>query len=324
MVKMRKRILGNSGIEVSEIGLGCMGMSHAYGPVSDIDEMAKLIKKSLELGCNFFDTAVVYGEENEKILGKALSKVRSQAVIATKFGITGQKVIDGKPVNILDSKPQSIRKQVEDSLKRLNTDYIDLYYQHRIDPEVEPEDVAQVMDDLICEGKIKAWGLSNPPLDYLKRADKVCSISALENQYSLMWREPEKEVFVLCEKLNIAFVAYSPLGNGFLTAKYSKDDTYPEGDFRNFMGRFKPEVMDANESLLELVKSYASKKDSTPAQIVLAWQLAQKPFIVPIPGTRKISRLKENIAASDVSFTDSELKEFNKALSEIDVDETFF
>lgn len=321
---MKTRVLGNSGIEVSEIGLGCMGMSHAYGPVSDRKEMVDLIKKSLELGCNFFDTAVVYGLENEKFIGCALSQNRSQAVIATKFGIVGQKIVDGQPVNILDSKPESIRKQVEASLKRLNTDYIDLYYQHRVDSNVEPEVVAQVMDDLICEEKIRSWGLSNPPLDYLIKAHEVCPVSALENQYSLLWREPEKEVFDLCKKLNIAFIAYSPLGNGFLTTKYSKNYNYPKGDFRNFMSRFKPDVMDANEKVLDLVRYYASLKEVTPAQIVLAWELAQRQFIIPIPGTRKIHRLEENIASSDVVFTNKELREFNDALSQIDVDESFF
>ena len=219
---MKKRMLGKSGIQVSEIGLGCMGMDHAYGEQADRDKMIELIRKSVELGCNFFDTAVVYGEENEKLLGKALKSIRNEVVIATKFGIIGQRVINEELENILDSSPESIRRQVEGSLKRLNTDYIDLYYQHRVDPNVEPEVVAEVMKELIEEGKIKAWGLSNASIDYMKRAHAVCPIAAIENQYSMVWREPEKEIFDLCEEMGIAFVAYSPLGNGFLSGKFTK------------------------------------------------------------------------------------------------------
>lgn len=276
MVK-KTRILGQ-GLEVSAMGLGCMGMDHAYGAPADREEMVKLIRHAVELGCNFFDTAVVYGESNEILLGKALEVFpREDVVIATKFGITGQELVDGKPQNVLDSRPESIRKQIEGSLKRLGVDYIDLYYQHRVDPKVEPETVAQVMKELMAEGKIKHWGLSNAPLDYLRRAHAVCPVTCIENQYSMVFRSPEKEIFDVCEELGVGFVAYSPLGNGFLSGKYTKDTKYAEGDFRSTMGRFKPEVMEKNQALLDLLKDIADKKNATSAQIVLAWEMAQKP-----------------------------------------------
>lgn len=321
---MENRVLGTSGIEVSSIGLGCMGMDHAYGKQADRQEMIKLIRHAVDLGCNFFDTAVVYGEDNERVLGEAVKEIRSKVIIATKFGITGQKIVDGKPENVLDSKPDSIREQVEGSLQRLQTDYIDLYYQHRVDPEVEPEVVAEVMKELIKEGKIKAWGLSNAPIDYLRRAHAICPISAVENQYSMMWREAEKEMFSICEELGISFIAYSPLGNGFLSGKYTKGMKYEEGDFRSFMGRFKPEVIDQNQALLDLISEVAKVKNATPAQIVLAWELAQKPYIIPIPGTTKIHRLEENIASADITLSEKELNSLNEALSKISVDETYF
>ncbi len=276
MVK-KTRILGQ-GLEVSAMGLGCMGMDHAYGAPADREEMVKLIRHAVELGCNFFDTAVVYGESNEILLGKALEVFpREDVVIATKFGITGQELVDGKPQNVLDSRPESIRKQIEGSLKRLGVDYIDLYYQHRVDPKVEPETVAQVMKELMTEGKIKHWGLSNAPLDYLRRTHAVCPVTCIENQYSMVFRSPEKEIFDVCEELGVGFVAYSPLGNGFLSGKYTKDTKYAEGDFRSTMGRFKPEVMEKNQALLDLLKDIADKKNATSAQIVLAWEMAQKP-----------------------------------------------
>ena len=285
---MRKtRILGQ-GLEVSAIGLGCMGMDHAYGAPADREEMIKLIRHAVTLGCNFFDTAVVYGEANEVLLGKALEIFpRDEVIIATKFGIYGQEIVDGKPQNILNSKPDSIREQLEGSLKRLGVDYIDLYYQHRVDPEVEPEIVASVMKELIAKGKIKHWGLSNAPLDYLKRAHAVCPVTCIENQYSMVFRQPEKEVFKVCEELNVGFVAYSPLGNGFLSGKYTPATKYAEGDFRNNMGRFNPEVMKRNQALLDLVQEIAERKNATSAQIVLAWEINQKDWIVPIPGTTK-------------------------------------
>ncbi|WP_160724705.1 aldo/keto reductase [Bacillus sp. USDA818B3_A] len=321
---MKMRELGNSGIRVSSIGLGCMGMDHAYGKPADRDEMVKLIRRAVELGCNFFDTAVVYGESNEELLGESLAPVREQVVIATKFGITGTEIVNDHLQHILNSTPESIREQVKGSLKRLKVDCIDLYYQHRIDPNVEPETVAATMKELMAEGKIKAWGLSNAPIDYMKRAHAVCPIAAIENQYSMMWREPEKELFDICEELGISFVAYSPLGNGFLSGKYTKETKYEEGDFRSFMGRFKPEVIDHNQALLELIAEVAESKKATSAQVVLAWELAQKPFIIPIPGTTKLHRLEENLGGADIELTKEELNSLNEALSKIDINETHF
>ena len=322
---MRKtRILGQ-GLEVSAIGLGCMGMDHAYGAPADREEMIKLIRHAVTLGCNFFDTAVVYGEANEVLLGKALEIFpRDEVIIATKFGIYGQEIVDGKPQNILNSKPDSIREQLEGSLKRLGVDYIDLYYQHRVDPEVEPEIVASVMKELIAKGKIKHWGLSNAPLDYLKRAHAVCPVTCIENQYSMVFRQPEKEVFKVCEELNVGFVAYSPLGNGFLSGKYTPATKYAEGDFRNNMGRFNPEVMKRNQALLDLVQEIAERKNATSAQIVLAWEINQKDLIVPIPGTTKIHRLEENLGAMEVELTEQEMAAINQALDNLDIDETHF
>ena len=321
---MKTTVLGQ-GLEVSAIGLGCMGMDHAYGAPADREEMIKLIRRAVELGCNFFDTAVVYGEANEVLLGKALEIYnREDVIIATKFGIYGQKMVDGKPENDLNSKPDSIREQLEGSLERLGVDYIDLYYQHRVDPEVEPEVVAGVMKELLAEGKIKHWGLSNAPLDYLRRAHAVCPVTCIENQYSMVFREPEDEIFKVCEELGIGFVAYSPLGNGFLSGKYDANTVYPEGDFRNKMGRFSPEVMQKNQALLALLKEIADGKNATSAQIVLAWELAQKPWIVPIPGTTKMHRLEENLGGVDIELSPEELKGINAALDALDIDETHF
>ncbi|MFZ2917100.1 MAG: aldo/keto reductase [Trichococcus flocculiformis] len=321
---MKTRVLGQ-GLEVSAIGLGCMGMDHAYGAPADREEMIKLIRRAVELGCNFFDTAVVYGEANEVLLGKALEIYnREDVIIATKFGIYGQKMVDGKPENDLNSKPDSIREQLEGSLERLGVDYIDLYYQHRVDPEVEPEVVAGVMKELLAEGKIKHWGLSNAPLDYLRRAHAVCPVTCIENQYSMVFREPEDEIFKVCEELGIGFVAYSPLGNGFLSGKYDANTVYPEGDFRNKMGRFSPGVMQKNQVLLDLLKEIADSKNATSAQIVLAWELAQKPWIVPIPGTTKMHRLEENLGGADIELSPEELKGINAALDALDIDETHF
>ena len=321
---MKTRVLGQ-GLEVSAIGLGCMGMDHAYGAPADREEMIKLIRRAVELGCNFFDTAVVYGEANEVLLGKALEIYnREDVIIATKFGIYGQKMVDGKPENDLNSKPDSIREQLEGSLERLGVDYIDLYYQHRVDPEVEPEVVAGVMKELLAEGKIKHWGLSNAPLDSLRRAHAVCPVTCIENQYSMVFREPEDEIFKVCEDLGIGFVAYSPLGNGFLSGKYDANTVYPEGDFRNKMGRFSPEVMQKNQALLALLKEIADGKNATSAQIVLAWELAQKPWIVPIPGTTKMHRLEENLGGADIELSPEELKGINAALDALDIDETHF
>ena len=320
---MKQRLLGN-GLSVSEIGLGCMGMDHAYGKPAPRDAMVRLLRHALDLGCNFFDTAVVYGEANEELLGKAFSSIRDQVVLATKFGIVGQRIVNGKPVNLLDSKPASIRRQVEGSLLRLKTDHIDLFYQHRVDPDVEPEIVAETMSALIREGKILGWGLSNAPVDYMKRAHAVCPLAAVENQYSMLWREPEKGLFDLCAAMNIAFVAYSPLGNGFLSGRFTRDAVYGEGDFRGFMGRFRPEVMEHNQALLSIVRNMAEDKQATPAQIVLAWELAQRPFIIPIPGTTSPQRLEENLGAALIELSPEELAAINDTLAQIDVDETYF
>ena len=321
---MKTRVLGQ-GLEVSAIGLGCMGMDHAYGAPADREEMVKLIRRAVELGCNFFDTAVVYGEANEVLFGKALEIYkREDVIIATKFGIYGQVMVDGSPQNQLNSKPDSIREQLEGSLQRLGVDFIDLYYQHRIDPEVEPEVVAGVMKELMAEGKIRHWGLSNAPLDYLRRAHAVCPVTCIENQYSMVFREPEKEIFAVCEELGIGFVAYSPLGNGFLSGKYDADTQYPEGDFRNKMGRFSPAVMQKNQALLDLLKEIADSKNATSAQIVLAWELAQRPWIVPIPGTTKLHRLEENLGGAAIALSPQELQDINAALDALDIDETHF
>ena len=321
---MKTRVLGR-GLEVSAIGLGCMGMDHAYGAPADREEMIKLIRRAVELGCNFFDTAVIYGEANEVLLGKALEVFnREDVIIATKFGIYGQKMVDGKIENLLNSKPDSIREQIEGSLERLGVDYIDLYYQHRVDPEVEPEVVAGVMKELMAEGKIKHWGLSNAPLDYLRRAHAVCPVTCIENQYSMVFRQPEDEIFKVCEELGIGFVAYSPLGNGFLSGKYDANTVYAEGDFRSKMGRFSPEVMQKNQALLDLLNEIADRKNATSAQIVLAWELAQKPWIVPIPSTTKMHRLEENLGGADIELSPEELKGINAALDALDIDETHF
>lgn len=318
------RYLGNSNIKVSAIGLGAMGMDHAYGPQSDREEMKYLLKRAVELGCNFFDTAPVYGESNEKLLGQAFKGNREKVVIATKFGITGQEIVDNKPQNKLDSKPESIRQQIEASLKRLQTDYIDLYFQHRVDPDVEPEEVAKTMKELIHEGKIKAWGVSEAPIDYIKRAHKVCPISAIENQYSMVYRKPEDEIFKLCEQYNIAFIAYSPLGNGFLSGKYSDNHTFSKNDLRSTMGRFKPEVMKQNQAVLDEITQMANIKNATPAQIVLSWELHQKPFIIPIPGTTKLERLNENLKSNEIDLSENEFKYLNQTLDKLDIDETHF
>lgn len=320
---MKQRIL-NDHISVSAIGLGCMGMDHAYGRPAARKDMIALLRHAVELGCTFFDTAVVYGTANEELLGEAFAPMRNKVVLTTKFGIVGQRIENGKPVNLLDSRPASIRRQVEDSLRRLRTDRIDLYYQHRTDPSVEPETVAETMNALMKEGKIRAWGLSNASVDYMKRAHAVCPLAAVENQYSMMWREPEHGLFDLCEAMDIAFVAYSPLGNGFLSGRFTRDSTYEEGDFRSFMGRFRPDVMQRNQALLDLIRDTSHKRGATPAQLVLAWELAQRPFIIPIPGTTSLRRLEENLGAASIELGDEELKALNAALEHVAVDETYF
>ncbi|MDR6295016.1 aldo/keto reductase [Pantoea dispersa] len=321
---MKIRKLGSQGLQVSEMGLGCMGMDHGYGHSIEIEERIKLIDKAVELGCNLFDTAPIYGFENEELLGVALKKHRDSVIIATKFGVIGMENIDGQLVPVLDSTPESVREQLEGSLKRLQTDRIDLFYQHRVDPNVEPEVVAGLMKELIAEGKIKYWGLSNAPASYIRRAHAVCPVTALEDQYSMMWRKPEQDLFEICDELDIGFMAYSPLGNGFLSGHLTANTTYEAGDYRGMMGRFKAEVIENNQALLDLIAAIAKSKNATSAQVVLAWELAQKSYIVPIPGTTKLHRLEENFYATKIHLNESELADINVALSKINIDETFF
>jgi aryl-alcohol dehydrogenase-like predicted oxidoreductase len=312
---MQKRKLGKSGLEVSAIGLGCMGMSHGYGPASDKNEMISLIHAAIDRGVTFFDTAEVYGPyTNEELVGEALAPFKGKVVIATKFGI---KMVNGKQV--LDSKPEHIRQSVEGSLKRLKVEAIDLYYQHRVDPEVPIEEVAGVVKDLIQEGKVKHWGLSEAGVQTIRRAHAVQPLTAIQSEYSMMWRTPEEELLPTLEELGIGFVPFSPLGKGFLTGTIDKNATFVESDFRSIVPRFKPENLEANQVLVELIKKIAAGKNATPAQIALAWVLAQKPWIVPIPGTRKLERLEENLGALDVVLTPEELSDLNDALSKIEI-----
>lgn len=320
---MKKRKLGKV-LEVSEIGFGCMGMDHAYGAPADRKQMKELLVEAYSCGCTFFDTAPVYGLSNEILLGDAFRQNRKDVVIATKFGITGQKIVDGKPMNILDSSPESIKLQCEESLKRLRTDYIDLYFQHRVDPKVVPEAVAETVQSLIDEGKILAWGLSNAPEEYLVAVHKICPVSAVENQYSMLWRKPEEGLFKLCKDLDIGFAAYSPLGNGFLTGRFTKTTQYDKSDFRSFMHRFSPEVMDKNQAFLDCIKNFSTFLGCTPAQFVLAWELSREKFLVPIPGTTNQHRLHENLAAGDLVIPKDFLLEINQRLEEIPVDDSYF
>lgn len=312
---MQKRQLGKSGLEVSAIGLGCMGMSHGYGPASDKKEMIALIHKAIDRGVTFFDTAEVYGPYvNEELVGEALDPFRDKVVIATKFGI---QMANGKQV--LDSKPEQIRQSVEGSLKRLNIETIDLYYQHRVDPNVPIEEVAGVIQNLIKEGKIKHWGLSEAGVATIRRAHAVQPLTAIQSEYSMMWRKPEEELLPTLEELGIGFVPFSPLGKGFLTGKIDKNATFVSTDFRSVVPRFKPENIEANQILVDLIKEIALGKDATPAQIAIAWVLAQKPWFVPIPGTRKLERLEENLGAAEVELTHEELRDLNEALSKIEI-----
>ena len=321
---IEKRVLGKN-LEVSAIGLGCMGMDHAYGPAADRKEMKKLIHEAIDMGCTFFDTAEFYGADNEKLLGEALEPYREKVVIATKFGISVEtEEINQRPPLVFDSSPKAIRRSLEGSLQRLRVDCIDLYYQHRVDPKVEPEKVAETMSSLIEEGKISHWGLSEASSDYIRRVHALCPVTALQSQYSMMWRSPEEKIIPTCEELGIGYVAYSPLGNGFLSGKYTKETKYREGDFRNFMGRLKPNVIDNNQDLLKLLDEIANGKGATKARIALAWILAQKPFMVPIPGTTKMDHLKENLGAADIKLTPAELNDINASLAKIRIDETHF
>lgn len=312
---MQKRKLGNSGLEVSTIGLGCMGMSHGYGPASDKKEMISLIHSAIDRGVTFFDTAEVYGPYiNEELVGEALRSFKEDVVIATKFGIQME---NGKQV--LDSKPETIRKSVEGSLKRLSIDTIDLYYQHRVDPSVPIEEVAGVIKDLIKEGKVKHWGLSEAGVETIRRAHSVHPLAAIQSEYSMMWRNPEKQLLPTLEELGIGFVPFSPLGKGFLTGQIEKNIKFDCSDFRSIVPRFKPENMEANQILVDLIKKIAVEKEASPAQIALAWVLAQKSWIVPIPGTRKLERLEENLGAAEVELTSEELVNLNDALSKIEI-----
>ncbi|WP_342047333.1 aldo/keto reductase [Bacillus sp. OTU530] len=312
---MKKRTLGKSGLEVSAIGLGCMGMSSGFGPASEKKEMISLIHEAVDRGITFFDTAEVYGPYlNEELVGEALTPFKGKVVIATKFGI---KNMNGKQV--LDSKPETIRQSVEGSLKRLNIETIDLYYQHRVDPNIPVEEVAGVVQDLIREGKVKYWGLSEAGVQTIRRAHAVHPVTAIQSEYSMMWRSPEEELLPTLEELGIGFVPFAPLGKGFLTGTIDKNATFVSSDFRSIVPRFKPENLEANQVLVELIKTIAAEKDATSAQIALAWVLAQKLWIIPIPGTRKLERLEENLGAADVELSAGELRDLNEALSKIEI-----
>src|SRR2546428_756190 len=313
---MQKRKLGNSGLEVSAVGLGCMGMSFGYGPAGDKQEMISLIRAAVERGVTFFDTAEVYGPfTNEELVGEALAPFREQVVIATKFGF--KPAADGSGRwSELDSRPAHIKEVADASLKRLNVDVIDLFYQHRVDPDVPIEDVAGAVKDLIHEGKVKHFGLSEAGVQTIRRAHAVQPVTAVQSEYSLWWRNPEAEVLPTLEELGIGFVPFSPLGKGFLTGKIDENTTFDSSDFRNIVPRFTPENRKTNLALVDLLASIAGRKKATPAQIALAWLLAQKPWIVPIPGTTKLHRLEENIGAAAVELTSDDLGEIDHAASQ--------
>jgi len=312
---MKKRKLGKSRLEVSAIGLGCMGMSFGYGPPKDKQEMISLLRKAVELGVTFFDTAEVYGPfTNEELVGEALAPMREQVVIATKFGFKiGSK---GEQMGV-DSRPEHIKEVAEASLKRLRRDVIDLFYQHRVDPAVPIEDVAGAVKELIQGGKVKHFGLSEAGAQTIRRAHAVQPVTALQSEYSLWWRRPEEEVLPTLEELGIGFVPYSPLGRGFLTGKISENTEFDKTDFRNRLPRFTPQARKANQALVDLLHEMAKRKNATPAQIALAWLLAQKRWIVPIPGTTKLKRLEENIGAAEIELTSDDLREIDRAASEI-------
>jgi aryl-alcohol dehydrogenase-like predicted oxidoreductase len=316
---MQKRKLGKSGLEVSAIGLGCMGMSFSYGPPKDKQEMISLLRKAVELGVTFFDTAEVYGPfTNEELVGEALAPVRKQVVIATKFGFNLRP--DGSPGWVgLNSQPEHIKQAVEGSLKRLRTDVIDLLYQHRVDPEVPIEDVAGVVKDLIQQGKVKHFGLSEAGVQTIRRANAIQPVTALQNEYSLWWRRPEAEVIPTLKELGIGLVPYSPLGKGFLTGEINENTAFDSSDFRNTLPRFTPEARKANQALVDLLGDIAERKKATPAQLALAWLLAQKPWSSPIPGTTKLARLEENIGATAIQLTRDDLREIDSAASQIAV-----
>lgn len=312
---MQQRQLGNSGLSVSAIGLGCMGLSFAYGQAPERTDAIALLRGAFDRGVTFFDTAEAYGPyTNEDLLDEALAPIRDQVVIATKFGF-----VDGVLAKGLDSRPEHIRAVAEASLKRLRTDRIDLFYQHRVDPEVPIEDVAGTVRDLIAEGKVKHFGLSEAGADTIRRAHAVQPVAALQSEYSLWWREPEAEILPLLEKLGIGFVPFSPLGRGFLTGTIGKDTRLEAGDFRSALPRFANEARAANQALVDRIAAIAAGKNATPAQIALAWLLAQRPWIVPIPGTTKLERLEENVAAVEIALTPGDLVMIEAALADIEV-----
>ena len=314
---MQKRQLGKNGPVVSAIGLGCMGMSFSYGLPKDTGEMIALIRAAVERGVTFFDTAEVYGPfTNEILVGEALAPFKGEVVIATKFGFAPDPD-EGGQWRKLDSRPEHIRDVAEASLKRLKVDTIDLFYQHRVDPEVPIEDVAGTVGDLIAEGKVRYFGLSEAAAKTIRRAHAVCPVTAVQSEYSLWWRAPEKDILPTLEELGIGFVPYSPLGKGFLTGAFNTGTRFDSTDFRSVLPRFSPEAIKTNMAIVDLVKSFAAQKQTTPARIALAWLLAKKPWIVPIPGTTKLPRLEENIGAADITLTAEELLEIDQATSKV-------
>jgi len=313
---MKKRMLGKSGLEVSALGLGCMGMSHAYGRPADKKEMITLVQNAIEAGVTLFDTAEIYGPfTNEELVGEALEPFREEVIIATKFGF---KYIDGKESG-LDSHPEHIKKAVEGSLKRLRTDTIDLLYQHRVDPEVPIEDVAGTVKELMEAGKVRHWGLSEAGVQTIRQAHVVLPLTAIQSEYSMWWRNPREELLPVVEELGIGFVPFSPLGRGFLTGTIDSSTSFASTDFRRTVPRFAPENIDANQVLIDLIKRLANDRQATPAQIALAWLLAQKPWIVPIPGSRKLERLDENLGAMNVQLTAGDLADIANAMANITV-----
>ena len=315
---MQKRKLGKSNLEVSALGLGCMGMSFGFGPAGDKQEMIALIRKSVELGVTFFDTAEAYGPfENEELVGEALAPYRQKVVIATKFGFKLD-LVARRPAGV-DSRPAHIREVAEASLKRLRTDVIDLFYQHRVDPQVPIEDVAGTVKDLIAEGKVKHFGLSEASPRTIRRAHAVQPVTALQSEYSLWFREPESEIIPTLEELGIGFVPFSPLGKGFLTGSINEGTKFADNDFRNVVPRFSEDNRKANQALVDLLKEFAAEKHATPAQVALAWLLAQKPWIVPIPGTTKLHRLEENLGAAKLSLTAADVQKLDDAAAKIPV-----
>ena len=316
---MQKRKLGRSNLEVSALGLGCMGMSFGYGPAADKKEMISLIRSAVERGVTFFDTAEVYGPfTNEELVGEALAPFRARVVIATKFGFAPD-LHGGPGWSSLNSRPEHIKDVAEASLKRLKTDVIDLFYQHRVDPNVPIEDVAGAVKDLIQQGKVKHFGLSEPGAQTIRRAHRVQAVTAVQSEYSLWWKRPEEQVLPTLEELGIGFVPFSPLGKGFLTGKITDETKFDSIDFRNIVPRFTPEARKANQSLVELLSEVAEGKKATPAQIALAWLLERKPWIVPIPGTTKLHRLEENLAAASIELTPGDLRDIDSAFAKIEL-----